>query len=723
MNARLLVIPFVLVCACNRQAKDQAATAQAKDHAAAVAPSEAKQSPALPSAAPSTTGTTPAAPPAAALAAVPAKITPYSVSPDLKEVVNLTQFNKNFRLSPEVKAILAKQLFAATATQAEQMFHIYEENEYRRLPSFVSTDVVLQLFHVFYSFTLRRAEADAFLPALERLTDGMLQASLSALGTAKDPGIGEAAKRNAAYFGVAARLLGKKPTLPAEVEPLVTEELKRIEAHAGKAEGVVTESKVDYTQFIPRGHYTRSNALERYFRAMMWYGQVAFPTQPEGSARQVLLLVHTLTASKRSDDWQAIYEPTSFFVGAADDLTPTEVAKVAAEVFGANAVPAAFSNADQLRAFAEKVKRLRPPRITKNATNEAPALRFMGQRFIPDSEVLAQLSGEQRPFPSGLDVVAVLGSPRAVAVLDGAPEIYNASGWRGYQSRRRALTDQFAALPDATWTSNLYYGWLGALRALLEPTPPGYPSFMHSPAWADKSLASALGSWTELRHDTILYGKQSGAECGGDEQEPPTQKGYVEPNVVFYERLRALTAQTREGLAKRRLLSDDLKSRFERFEDLLVFLATVSRKELLGKELSAEEYATIRTIGGQIEYLTLSVIDGAPDSWTLVSEADRDMALVADVHSAMGKVLEEAVGHPYAVLVIVPVAGKLQLTRGAVFSTYEFLQPVGDRLTDEAWQKMVKEGKLPAPPAWTRSYLVPAPLPPKPPVETYSSGC
>ena len=33
---------------------------------------------------------------------------------------------------------------------------------------------------------------------------------------------------------------------------------------------------IDYSQYILRGHYTRNETLERYFRAMMWYGQVPF---------------------------------------------------------------------------------------------------------------------------------------------------------------------------------------------------------------------------------------------------------------------------------------------------------------------------------------------------------------------------------------------------------------------------------------------------------------
>jgi hypothetical protein len=52
------------------------------------------------------------------------------------------------------------------------------------------------------------------------------------------------------------------------------------------------------------------------------------------------------------------------------------------------------------------------------------------------------------------------------------------------------------------------------------------------------------------------------------------------------------------------------------------------------------------------------------------------------------------------------------LTRGAVFSYYEFIYPAADRLTDEKWQGIVNTGKTPPLPVWTRSFMA-APAKPK----------
>ena len=64
----------------------------------------------------------------------------------------------------------------------------------------------------------------------------------------------------------------------------------------------------------------------------------------------------------------------------------------------------------------------------------------------------------------------------------------------------------------------------------------------------------------------------------------------------------------------------------------------------------------------------------------------------------------------------------LYLTRGATFSYYEFVQPLGTRLTDEEWQKMLEEKKAPAVPEWMKSILIEK----EPHVDErvfYSSGC
>lgn len=650
----------------------------------------------------------------------PAHVKPYTVSPTLREVVNLRAFQRNVPLTVAERQMLAQNLFAVSPTDARQLFHIYEENDYKDLPSFVTTDAVLHLYHIFYDFTLRSVEEQALMPVLKRLTEGMLEESVRTWREQTDAELKSAALKNAAYFAVALKLLDPQAKIPAEAQGLAQTELDLIKAHEGYRRGAIFPYVVDYSQFVPRGHYTRSETLQRYFGAMMWYGLTPFALRTEAgvaeeTVRQSLLLVRSLYRAGLADEWAVIYEPTSFYVGASDDITPAEWKAAMDTVFGQEAGPSTFADREKFSAFVDAAGKLRPARIQTrslirpnqpNVPDPSIQFRFMGQRYIPDSEIMQRLSTPiERVFPSGLDVMAVLGSARAREILDGYPNIYNPKNWAGYQPERLKLIEEFSKVTEKTWTSNLYWSWLYALKALLEPLPQGYPSFMRNTAWMDKSLHTALGSWAELRHDTILYGKQSGAEQG-DGGEPAPYKGYVEPNVLFWTRLLNLTRQSREGLSSRNLLSDTLKERFEQFEELLVTLNRISMKELRNEKLTDDEYETIRHIGGTLEYMTLSVMTGNPDTWEMVNETDKDMAVIADVHTGGAEVLEEGVGRAYQLLAIVPVEGRLVLTRGAMLSYYEFKHPISDRLTDEKWQAAINRGQTPKPPVWTKSFLL-----------------
>jgi hypothetical protein len=651
-----------------------------------------------------------------------ARVKPYTVSPSLIEVVNLRAFNRVAPLSIAQRRMLAQNLFACSPTHTKQLFQVYEDNDYRNLPSFVTTDAILHLYHIFYDFTLRTVEEQALMPVLQRLTEGMLADSITTWKETGEPQLKQAALKNVVYFAVAARLLGLQPSLPPEANEMARIELELIANHEGFKIGSIFPYLVDYSQFVPRGHYTRSESLQRFFRVMMWYGLTPFALRTnEGrtdeAIRQSLLLVRSLYRSRLDGDWATIYEPTSFYVGSADDVTPAEWKVAMEQAFGAGADVAAFADPVRFEAFVAAAQKLRPARIqtrTRIQPNQPKVpdpsiqLRFMGQRYIPDSEILQRLSIPlQRVFPSGLDVMAVLGSQRALDILDSHSAIYNPNNWGDYKPERARLIEEFAQVKPTTWNSNLYWSWLYALKALLAPAPEGYPSFMRNAAWQDKSLNTALGSWAELRHDTILYGKQSGAEQG-DGDEPFAYKGYVEPNVLVWQRLLSLTRQSREGLTARGLLSDELKGKFEEFEQMLTTLNLISEKELRNQKLTTEEYDQIRHIGGQLEYLTLSVMTGKPDTWELVNETDKDMAVIADVHTGGDRALEEGVGHAYEILAIVPVEGRLVLTRGAVFSYYEFDYPAADRLTDEKWQALINAGRAPQPPVWIKTFVAPA---------------
>ncbi|HDH09570.1 MAG TPA: DUF3160 domain-containing protein, partial [Chloroflexi bacterium] len=332
--------------------------------------------------------------------------------------------------------------------------------------------------------------------------------------------------------------------------------------------------------------------------------------------------------------------------------------------------------------------------------------RFMGQRFIPDSYIFQQLVYDKvgtqdhpRLFPKGLDVAAVLGSERAYDIL---LNVYDEGRYANYREQVEKLREEFAKLPPEQWVENLYWSWLHSLRPLLEIKGEGYPVFMQNTAWADKDLNTFLGSWTELRHDTILYAKQSYTlKATSIMPQPEAVKGYVEPQPEVFARLAALAKQMRTGLDGRGLLNAEYRDKLVRLESLLLDLKAMAEKELVGEPLSEKEYETIRNIGGVLENLTTFSVRTKEE---ITSEADERMAIVADVHTDVnsGRVLEEAVGDAFLIYVVVPVEGELVVAQGGVFSYYEFTHPMAERLTDEAWQALEPKPDLPI---WTKSFI------------------
>ncbi len=307
-----------------------------------------------------------------------------------------------------------------------------------------------------------------------------------------------------------------------------------------------------------------------------------------------------------------------------------------------------------------------------------------------------------------------MGSERAYAILDEEGD----TAFPNYPEQMAKVTKWVTGLSTEEWTETLYNTWLYTFRPLLAVPGQGYPAFMQSPAWVDKQLNTALGSWTELKHDTILYAKQVYAEMGegGGPPEPVKPRNYVEPVPQFYARLVALTAMTREGLSSRGLLAADDSASLQRLEELAKAFQAIAEKELRGEALTEEEESIIRFYGGDLEHLTMAAAfnpeaEGEPGGHTYMEE-EPQAAVVADVATdpAPGLVLEEAVGRVDEIHVVVPVVDAegttyLQVAKGAVFSYYEFPWPMSNRLTDEKWRKMLDDGNAPARPQWITSFF------------------
>jgi Protein of unknown function (DUF3160). len=230
---------------------------------------------------------------------------------------------------------------------------------------------------------------------------------------------------------------------------------------------------------------------------------------------------------------------------------------------------------------------------------------------------------------------------------------------------------------------------------------------MTNQAWIDKSLTTASGSWAELRHATVLYAKQSytgvGIPCPNSMCFP---QGYVEPNPDVFGRLAAMVSFMKSGFDSVGISQMLPISKLTDLSSLCVELRDIAIQELQEGGVTNKQY---RDIAGSYKVLTniedFSKFQVPPSTTYNPQSGDSSTACIIDVHTDPNskQVLEVGEGNPMCLYVTVPVEGKLQICRGAMFSYYEFLHPMSDRMTDAEWKVMLMNSK-PAMPAWTGGF-------------------
>lgn len=484
----------------------------------------------------------------------------------------------------------------------------------------------------------------------------------------------------------------------------------------------------DYTQFNPRSHYSKNPILRTYFRSMMWYGRMNFLLASPELTRDALNIAGMIEKTGLGKDWEDIYVPTAFFVGESDDLGIVEYREAMKNAgtidnfnqnFVANiqAILKNYKNPKIMSSIAVGDEVLRSSK--EELQNKTKGFRFMGQRFTPDAFVFSTLTqgdelpdpetGESLPsMPTALMVAAAMGNKTAGPLLDEWENKEAPSSKQVIAKRLEDLKGYFESASDETWTQNIYWGWLYTIKSLFQEDvdKTGYPMFMKMGNWNFKNLAGSLGSWTELKHDTLLYAKQSYSELGGmyGEGNPPVPKGYVEPNIEFFDRLIPLAVMTKDGLAERELLPDIFVGRNEQFLDSLEFLRKIAISELGNENISDDDFERLRTIAHKFENIMAALPDESQ------TEDLARSALIADVHTdaAGGNILYEATGIPNHIYVAVEDKNGTRLTKGLVFSYYEFKGPLGTRLKDEDWRGWVykdDKSQVPPMPDWEKSLI------------------
>jgi hypothetical protein len=249
-------------------------------------------------------------------------------------------------------------------------------------------------------------------------------------------------------------------------------------------------------------------------------------------------------------------------------------------------------------------------------------------------------------------------------------------------------------------------GFANCLQAL-SATDGSYPAFMRLSAWQIKNLNASMAAQTAFKNGgTLSFIKKEPVEkpdAGVKEKEnnsnPPDAFtiGYVEPNILFWQKTSEVLDLTVKALEENSLLSADLRRKTSKLKDVSNFLYETSVKELNGEALNKSDYERIAWFGHEIQAVTYFFLEKQNDFLPELSVVSR----------RNGSVFYNALGNADAIYAVVEIGGYLYIAKGAVFSCYEIERKESEKaLLLKDWRKTVDAGKTPAAAPWIKDYIV-----------------
>jgi len=641
--------------------------------------------------------------------------------------------------------------FVVTERLAEQSFFEQLRTIYHAdLPVFISTDAILHAFHRSYDAILKDCEIGFIIPKLQELFAG-IKGSFPMLENryVNNTIMEQRLKDLDFYVTVPAKLLDNS------IQPYFLENSAKVDSFITYVYAEMPEEinflstkprKIDFSQFKPRGHYTdiQHPILAKYFRAMMWLGRIElYLISPKGVVetptfndvqRQIIISYLMLEAIENNNQttYQNIEEIVRFFVGYQDNVTLNHLQELRTELnfnnsnyFTDSINTVTFQNALAQKSYAAQMilsQMLTSNGISGDSIKPASAFMLYGQRFVVDSYVTGNVVYDKirynntpirRMLPNPLDVLFALGNDAALQLLQSEIEQYK------YAQNLGSVRYMIDSYQQDFWQFSFYNSWLAAIKALNPPDRnkrDELPLFMRTGAYWQQKMNTQLGSWAELRHDNLLYAKQS--YTGIPICSYPYS--YVEPFPDFYKSLKTISDLTITAFNEFNLSQFYAKDRiiqyFSNFKSSCDTLEIISQKELENQSLSSQEIGFLTrmmrynnqgcSVGYDGWYSAMyydnGSLDGLIDPNYIVADyhtspADENGAIVGYVkHAGTGKV-------DLLITAITMPDGNNVAFVGPTYSFYDYTTLNFLRLTDEEWRDTYLATAIR--PDWVNVYL------------------
>jgi hypothetical protein len=477
----------------------------------------------------------------------PAGVFQGNINVNYQDVLYFDSIDAKYNLTGFEKSLIQDHGFMVSQRLSQPSFgQILLDIHHNDLPVFVSTDAILYAYHISYDRILREVELGYLIDKV----DGVLMSLRNSFPQlvslySSQPGMMQMLKDADLYLTVGLKLIGESinPYYPENSGKIDTVMTLIMDANSFSSEALFSSNCIEYdwSQFKPRGHYDSDDfpQLRLYFRTMMWLGRIelyllrpsgvsinCFPQTDEDIQRQIIdanLIYELFGLAGVHSDFEDIENILQFFVGKQDNVTLDNMAFLRNAVQITNAAQlldtlktAEFQDTLRNQSFAYQLilsQILMGDPMAGDSIVPASSFLVFGQRFVDDSYVTASVvydrityQGEKicRLFPSALDPMFSLGNNAAAQLLIPELNTYH------YSTNLAALRYLFDSFPTAYWDSSLYKRWLYMIKTLNPPEDRGnLQGFMTTAAYWQEKLNTQLSSWAELRHDNLLYAKQS----------------------------------------------------------------------------------------------------------------------------------------------------------------------------------------------------------------------
>ncbi len=469
--------------------------------------------------------------------------------------------------------------------------------------------------------------------------------------------------------------------------------------------------KFDYTQFKPRAHYTTDSLLKTYFIGMKRLMREKLFFADKQVTTAALIMINNIKNAELKQ-FNEFYTFIQKLIGEDDDVNITDIQKFITTQWRKSDKDIIGKTNENTQTSLQK---LRPQKIMsvsystpgvgdvteQKAKDITAGFIFFWEKFTIDSRFFDQFTAgsaekesEYKPRVQSALMVAdnLINTPVtqkfAALRLEKNQTAFGISSSQraGYNTIKWNVSKNTILTTFDFW-STVYHTRLNILATLFIDGGKNIPYFMEDALYQNKILNTYLGSYTELKHDTLLYIKQAYAEMWGGGEWPctftveppalPVPKWYVEASPDLIDQLLAITKETNKYFTG---------EQYTQYLDYLQFVKKIAVAQTKNQKISDEDFDQLR-----LAAQTLYTIATPTKLFGYALQKEKRWSIIADIFTS-GKYgpLYEAVGRPYLMTMMIKDTNGARIAIGPIFSHYEFyagqasFEAVGGgRLTDQ----------------------------------------